>query len=62
MQRLRLPMKVWDAPIRLFHWGIVILIVVSYVSIRAGWMHIHLLSGFTMLAAHSSARHMLPVW
>ncbi len=51
MQRLRLPMKVWDAPIRLFHWGIVVLIVVSYVSIQLGWMHIHLLSGYTMLAA-----------
>lgn len=51
MQRLRLPMKVWDAPIRLFHWGVVILIVVSYVSIELGWMHIHLLSGYTMLAA-----------
>jgi cytochrome b len=44
-------MKVWDAPIRLFHWGIVILIVVSFVSIQAGWMHLHLLSGYTMLAA-----------
>lgn len=51
MQRLRLPMKVWDAPIRLFHWGIVILIAVSYVSINQGWMRIHLLSGYTMLAA-----------
>jgi len=44
-------MKVWDAPIRLFHWGIVILIVVSYVSMELGQIHLHLLSGYTMLAA-----------
>ncbi len=51
MQRLKLPMKVWDLPTRLFHWGIVVLIAVSYVSIQAGWMHIHVWSGYTMLAA-----------
>ncbi len=50
-QRLRLPMKVWDAPIRLFHWGVVVLIIISYVSIQAGWMRVHLLSGYTMLGA-----------
>ena len=51
MQRLKLPMKVWDFPIRLFHWGIVMLIAVSYGSIQMGWMHIHLWSGYTALAA-----------
>ncbi len=51
MQRLRLPMKVWDAPIRLFHWGVVLLIAVSYVSISEGWMRVHLISGYTMLGA-----------
>jgi cytochrome b len=44
-------MKVWDAPIRLFHWGIVVLIIVSYVTMKLGWIHLHLLSGYTMLAA-----------
>lgn len=51
MQRLRLPMKVWDLPIRLFHWGIIILIAVSYTTVQLGWMKFHLLSGYTMLAA-----------
>ncbi len=51
MQRLRLPMKVWDAPIRLFHWGIVVLIAVSYVTFQVGWMRVHLISGYTMLGA-----------
>ena len=50
-QRLRLPMKVWDAPIRLFHWAVVVLIIVSYVSIQLGWMRVHLVSGYTMLGA-----------
>ena len=51
MRKMKLPMKVWDAPIRLFHWAVVVLIAVSYVSINEGWMQIHLLSGYTMLAA-----------
>ena len=44
-------MKVWDAPTRLFHWGVVVLIAVSFASAKAGWMHVHLISGFTMLGA-----------
>lgn len=51
MLRLKLPMKVWDLPIRLFHWGIVALIAVSYLSVQEGWMQIHLASGYTVLAA-----------
>ncbi len=46
---LRLPMRVWDLPIRLFHWIIVALIVVSYVSINKNWMQVHLISGYTVL-------------
>lgn len=51
MQRLRLPMKVWDVPIRLFHGGIIILIAASYATSRLGWMNLHLLAGYTMLTA-----------
>lgn len=47
---MRLPMRVWDLPIRLFHWVVVALIVVSYVSIQGHWMRVHLLSGYAMLA------------
>jgi cytochrome b len=46
---LRLPMRVWDLPTRLFHWAIAVLIVVSYVSVDHNWMQVHLLSGFTVL-------------
>ncbi len=44
-------MRVWDAPIRLFHWGIVALLCVSWISVENGWMQIHLLSGYTVLAS-----------
>lgn len=47
--KLRLPMRVWDLPIRLFHWLIVVLIVTSYVSVSMNWMQVHLLSGYTVL-------------
>ncbi len=56
MTGILLPMRIWDVPTRLFHWLIVLLIAVSYVSISladgpsAGvWMRIHMLSGETML-------------
>ena len=52
-----LPMRVWDGATRLFHWSIVILVAVSYLSIsladgpRANlWMRVHFISGETMLA------------
>ncbi len=48
---LRLSMKVWDAPTRLFHWAIVLLIAVSYVTAQAKWSNpkLHFLSGYAML-------------
>lgn len=45
-----LMMRVWDAPIRLFHWAIVLLIVTSYVSIKQGWIQLHFISGYSVLA------------
>ena len=47
---LRLSMRVWDAPTRLFHWAIVLLIALSYVSIKYDNISLHLLSGYTILA------------
>jgi len=43
---------VWDLPLRLFHWLLVALVVVSVVSVNIGGnaMQIHLLSGYTVLA------------
>ncbi|GAC1345011.1 MAG: cytochrome b/b6 domain-containing protein [Acetobacteraceae bacterium] len=44
-------MRVWDAPTRLFHWLIVILVVISYVSVQKEWIQVHYFSGYTMLTA-----------
>ena len=48
---LKLPMRVWDAPIRLIHWAVVVLVLVSFISAQLGWMQIHLVSGYVMLTA-----------
>ena len=42
--------RVWDAPIRLFHWAIVLLLGVSWLSESCGWMRIHFLSGYSLIA------------
>jgi cytochrome b len=41
---------VWDAPTRLFHWSVVILIFLSWLSADQGYMRLHLWSGLTLLA------------
>lgn len=43
--------QVWDVPVRLFHWTLVILLGVSYFSGRAGdsWMSLHFWSGYAIL-------------
>lgn len=43
--------RVWDAPVRLFHWALVILIAVSYFTGRWGgdWMKFHFWSGYAIL-------------
>jgi len=43
--------RVWDLPVRLFHWALVILMTVSYVTGRAGgdWMKFHFWSGYAIL-------------
>ncbi len=46
---MMLPMRVWDAPTRLFHWAIVLLVLTSFASVEANWMQVHLLSGYTVL-------------
>lgn len=42
--------QVWDGPTRLFHWTIVILIFVSWLSADQGFMTVHLCSGLALLA------------
>ncbi len=46
---IRLSIRVWDAPTRLFHWAVVLLVITSYVTIRTGRIELHLLSGYSML-------------
>lgn len=46
---LWLPMRVWDAPIRLFHWLLVALLLFSYVSIQLDWLSWHMRSGEAIL-------------
>jgi cytochrome b len=45
-----LPIRVWDAPTRLFHWAIVVLLGVSWLSESQGWMTIHFVSGYFIIA------------
>jgi cytochrome b len=44
--------RVWDAPVRLFHWTLVLLMAVSYFTGRWGgdWMKFHFWSGYAILA------------
>lgn len=41
---------VWDIPTRLFHWTIVVLVFVSWLSADQGYMRVHLWSGLSLLA------------
>jgi cytochrome b len=43
--------RVWDLPVRLFHWALVILMATSYLSGQAGgdWMKLHFWSGYAIL-------------
>jgi cytochrome b len=42
--------RVWDIPTRLFHWSIVVLIFISWLSADQGLMTVHLWSGSALLA------------
>ena len=50
MRQLHLPMRIWDLPIRLFHWVLVILLAVSWWSAEMLWMRLHMWSGLTVMA------------
>jgi len=40
--------RVWDAPIRLFHWAVVALVAALWVTQYENWMPQHLLCGYAM--------------
>lgn len=44
--------RVWDLPVRLFHWALVLLMVLSYFTGHWGgdWMKFHFWSGYAILA------------
>ena len=44
-----LQIRVWDAPTRLFHWAIVGLVSLSWLSESRGWMELHFLSGYSII-------------
>ena len=49
MSGIRLSMRVWDAPTRLFHWLIVVLVGVSWYTGENGPNWVHFLSGESIL-------------
>ncbi len=44
------PVQVWDAPTRLFHWLVVVLVAAAYLTWKLNWMDWHVLVGETLLA------------
>jgi len=49
MRQLYLPMRIWDLPTRLFHWVLVVLIFISWLSAWREWMQVHVVCGLTVL-------------
>jgi len=49
-REIRLSMRVWDAPTRLFHWAVVLLVAFSYASESLNRMQWHFWSGYAVLA------------
>ena len=43
------PIKVWDLPVRLFHWAIVVLIFFAWGTQELNYMDWHVRSGCTIL-------------
>jgi cytochrome b len=42
--------RVWDVPIRLFHWAVVMLVIAAYVTWQLNWMDWHARCGYAVLA------------
>lgn len=42
-------MKIWDLPVRLFHWALVVLVAVSWISAEIGNFTVHYYSGYAIL-------------
>lgn len=46
----RRPVLVWDAPVRLFHWLVVVLVIGAYVTLKLNWIDWHVRVGEALLA------------
>jgi cytochrome b len=49
MSRMRLSIRVWDAPTRLFHWALVLLVAAAYITQALDFMDLHFLCGYAIL-------------
>jgi cytochrome b len=52
MDAREVPVKVWDAPVRLFHWALVLLFAFMFFTgkVKGDWMEWHMRSGYAILA------------
>lgn len=50
MSEATVPVRIWDIPIRLFHWAIVVILATSWVSEELRWMELHFLAGYSLFA------------
>lgn len=41
---------VWDWPVRVIHWGMVLAVVVLFISVNLGWMQLHFYAGYGLSA------------
>lgn len=57
------PIRVWDLPVRLFHWLLVLLIIVMFVTGKLGgnWLEWHKRAGFFVLGLVLIAVHLAAV-
>jgi cytochrome b len=46
----RRPVLVWDVPVRLFHWLVVVLVISAYVTLKLNWIDWHVRVGEALLA------------
>lgn len=44
------PVLVWDVPVRLFHWLVVVLVISAYVTLKLNWIDWHVRVGEALLA------------
>jgi cytochrome b len=50
MRQINLPMPIWDLPIRLFHWILVVLLGFMWLSGKQGWLTWHMYAGYAILS------------